>query len=85
MRADINYGATANKRFVQEWWINGGKIYTVSALGIMANATNVPCIIIAFWIGEIEGYPDWLKKSINTLIDFYGYTEIINKPEGCPW
>lgn len=82
---DLNYGATINKKLVQDWWKHKGKDDPRSAVAIMANATNVQCINIAFWIAEIENYPEWLKKSVDNLIKFYGYTEIINKPEGCPW
>lgn len=85
MIVDLNYGATVNKKFIQDWWRQRGKDDPDSAIGIMANATTVQCINVAFWIGEIEDYPDWLKKSVDSLIKFYGYTEIINKPEGCPW
>lgn len=85
MRVDLNYGAALNKKIVQEWWQRSGKDDPNTAISIMANATNVQCINIAFWIAEVENYPDWLKKTVDTLIEFYGYTEVINKAQGCPW
>ena len=51
----------------------------------IADPYKVPCIIIAYWCGEAAGWPDYLKKSVDSLVKFYGYTEIKNKPEGCPW
>lgn len=85
MKVDLNHGAAANKKFVQDWWKNKGKDDPEFAIGIAACATNVQCINIAFWIAEVENYPEWLKKSVDSLIKFYGYTEIVNKEEGCPW
>jgi hypothetical protein len=51
----------------------------------VADAYKVPCVIIVFWCGEVSGWPDYLKKSLDSLIKFYGYTEIRHKPDGCPW
>lgn len=51
----------------------------------IADPYKVPCVIIVFWCGEISGWPDYLKKSLDSLTKFYGYAEIRNKPEGCPW
>lgn len=85
MVVDLNYGAKVNKKFIQDWWKDRGKDDPSSAVGIMACATGVQCINVAYWIAEIEGWPEFLKKSVDSLVKFYGYTEIINKPEGCPW
>lgn len=85
MIADLNRGAALNKKFVQEWWKRSGKDSPESAISIMAGATMVECINIAFWIAEVENYPDWLKTKVDCLIKFYGYKEIVNKSEGCPW
>jgi hypothetical protein len=46
---------------------------------------SVPCIVVLYWCGEVSGWPDYLKKSLDVQIKFYGYKEILNKPEGCPW
>ena len=46
---------------------------------------SVPCIVILFWCGVVSGWPDYLKKSLDTAMAFYGEKDIINKPEGCPW
>lgn len=85
MRVDLDYGAKMNKKFVQDWWKSKGKNDPDIAVSIMAIALNVQCINVAFWIAEVEDYPDWLKKSVDSLIKFYGYTKIINKPKECPW
>lgn len=51
----------------------------------ISDPVSVPCIIIVLWIGELEGYPDWLKYKYDYLMKTYGYNEIKGKPEGCPW
>lgn len=85
MRVDLEFGALVNKPVVNRWWHTRGHLKPDDAVATMANATTVPCIIVAYWLGEITGYPDWLKKTVDSLVKFYGYTEIKNKPEGCPW
>jgi len=51
----------------------------------ISDANKVPCIIVAYWCGEVSGYPDYLKKSVDSLMKFYDYKEIKGKSEGCPW
>ncbi len=46
---------------------------------------KVPCIVVAYWCGEAAGWPDYLKRSVDSLVKWYGYTEIKNKPLNCPW
>jgi hypothetical protein len=84
MIADISYGAVMNKKFVQDWYLDKGKDFGPSCIGIMANATGVPCINISFWIGEVTDWPEWIVKTIESLIKFYGYTNVTNKPDRCP-
>jgi len=53
-------------------------------ISMMAQATGVPCIVISHWLGvETNWHPDTVK-SIQRLKDFYGYTEILNRPPGSP-
>lgn len=51
----------------------------------ISDALSVPCIVIAFWCGEVSDWAPHLKHSVDVLMAFYGYKEIQNKPEGCPW
>lgn len=46
---------------------------------------SVPCIVILFWCGEVSGWPDYLERNYQIQIEFYGYTIVHNKPDGCPW
>ncbi|MCX9024640.1 MAG: hypothetical protein OIN85_00925 [Candidatus Methanoperedens sp.] len=72
------------KKDVQRTFLNRSEKDRKRILDI-ADPFKVPCIVIVFWCGEVSGWPDYLKKSLDILIDFYNYTEIQNKPEGCPW
>lgn len=54
------------------------------AIGQLAAVTGVPCIVIAYYIGPLCNWHPDLIKSIKSLVDFYGYSEIENKPEGSP-
>ena len=85
MVVDLSFGAKENKKFVQDWWVTKGRADPASAVAVMANATGVQCINIAFWIAEVEGYPRWLKQKVAVLVQFYGYSSIVYEPENCPW
>jgi len=53
-------------------------------ISMMGSSTGVPCIVIAYWLGEYtQWHPDTLA-AIKRLTDFYDYSEILNKPEGSP-
>ncbi len=53
-------------------------------IATLACGTMVPCIVIAFWIGEItDWHPDTLS-TVTRLTKFYGYTKILNIPQGSP-
>ena len=57
-------------------------VYAISSL---ADVNKVPCIVLCYWFGEATGWPDEIKDKHDFLKTWYGYTEILNKPEGCPW
>lgn len=74
-----------NRKFVQEWFLDHGKEIGIGlSISIMANATMCPCIVCAVWIGEVTNWPEEILVTIDRLKKFYNYSEIINKPEGCP-
>ena len=85
MNADIDYGAVVNKKYVQDWWIRNGKMDLNEAVSIMANATMVPCINVAYWLAEADGWSQHGKNRVDSISKFYGYEEILNIPENCPW
>ena len=74
-----------NKPFVHQWYEKHKVDYTPSqSVSILAVSTMVPCIVIAYWIGEITNWPPEIIRSIESLMLFYGYTEILDKPPGAP-
>jgi hypothetical protein len=74
-----------NKPFVQGWYLkNKGKDSIGHVISSLACSTMCPCIVIAFWIGEITDWHPEALAAIERLTKFYGYKEIVNKPKGCP-
>jgi hypothetical protein len=73
-----------NKKFIIAWYDNWGHKKPEDSIASMAVATGTPCVVCAFWIGEYTGWPQWSLDSIERLIKFYGYDQILNMPEGCP-
>lgn len=74
----------ASKKICVEWFKskgNGDINYSISRI---ASYFFVPCIVVAYWIGEVQGFTPELNKKIDNLVSFYGYTKIENKPEGAP-
>ena len=73
-----------NKTFCINWFNTKGGKDIKRSVGQLASMTFVPCIVIAYWLGEAtEWHPDAIS-SIKSLIDFYGYTDIQNKPPNAP-
>lgn len=83
MRIDLET-YSARREYIHSMYESKYKGDTNRAIGSLAAITMVPCIVIAFYLAEIEGFTPDLIKSINSLIDFYGYSEIQNKPENSP-
>ncbi len=84
MRIDIQT-FDASKRTVLNWFDTKGGQDVKRTISMMAGVTFVPCIVIAYWLGEHTKWQDsQCEKSIKSLIGFYGYTEIQGKPEGSP-
>jgi hypothetical protein len=73
-----------NKEFIQKWYREHGNNDPRKVVSVMATATMVPCIVVAYWIGEITGWPQEIHDAIDSLTKFYGYTEVKNKPENYP-
>lgn len=74
----------ANKRIVIDWFNTRGGKDIRRTIGMMASVTFVPCIVIAYWLGEETNWDPEAIQAIKGLIDFYGYTKIDNKPPGSP-
>jgi len=75
---------SANKTFAINWFNTKGGKDIKRSVGQLASMTFVPCIVIAYWLGEETNWHPDAVSSIKSLIDFYGYTEIKNKPAGSP-
>ena len=70
---------------VQKWYQDIGKERGISySVGAASDFTGCPCIVVAYWIGEMENWSEESLKNIKGLMDFYRYTEILNKPTGAP-
>jgi hypothetical protein len=81
---DLNKYSKDLKKFTQEIFL-GKDDYDRRRILDISDNIKVPCMIITIWCGEVSGYPDYLKKSFDSLTKFYCYTEIKNLPENCPW
>lgn len=75
---------TASKLTILNYFegASGGDVQKTVSMG--AQITGVPCIVIAFWLGERIGWTVEILETISRLINFYGYTEILGKPTGAP-
>lgn len=83
MIIDVNK-YSINEKVVKEWYLENGDNKPGIAISIMANATMVPCIVVAYWIGDVSGWPPEVIKSIHALMKFYGYTQVLNIPANSP-
>jgi hypothetical protein len=73
-----------NKPFATEWFLKYGRDdigYSVANLAVM---TMCPCVVTAFWVAEATGWREDAVEHIRTIIKFYGYSDILNKPDGSP-
>lgn len=75
---------SASKRAVITWLSTRNREDLLSDISMASTFTFCPCIVVAYYAGEAFGFTEGLKKYIENLKDFYGYTEILNKPEGSP-
>lgn len=73
-----------NKDFCIRWFKEKGHGDIKRCIGMLASMTFVPCIVVAYWLGEATDWHPDAVSSIKNLIDFYGYTNILNKPPGAP-
>ena len=73
------------KKSVQDWYIKNKKSYGAISVSIAAVSFSCPCIVVDYWFGEADGWTDELKAHITMLKRSYGYTQVLNVPEGCPF
>lgn len=74
-----------NKKFIQDMYLNAGAgTHLGTLISSLACCTMCPCIVVAYWVGEVSNWHPDTVNSIKTLMKFYGYTNILNKPDGAP-
>lgn len=75
---------TASKSIVINYYEGKGGKDARRSISMGASITHCPAVVVAYWIGDHAGWTPEIIQTIKSLIDFYGYTEIQNKPEGSP-
>jgi hypothetical protein len=83
MRIDINRYKGA-KATTQRWYINKDNKIPDEDATMMGVVTHTPIIVIAFWIGEVDGWSNEILDLIDLMVKTYRYDTILNIPEGYP-
>jgi hypothetical protein len=73
-----------NKKAAQDWFLKNGEGNFNNSVSIIACSSMVPCIVVAFWLGEVAGWNEEVLAKINMLTKFYGYTYIEGIPDSYP-
>ena len=71
--------------FVRDWYSRNTNLGVSWTISILSASTFCPCIATAFFLTEELGFTPELIKSINILIDCYGYKKIIGQQKGSPF
>ena len=75
----------ASKQFIKNLYErNKDREDHQTMISVFAASSHVPCIVIAYWLGELSNWHPDVVSNIKTLIESYGYEEILNKPNGSP-
>lgn len=83
MTIDLNT-YSINKDYIQSWFRTKGGGDVNYSISMLSSMTMVPCIVVAYWIGEVDGWSPKTLAAIARLTYFYGYTNVLSKPEGAP-
>jgi hypothetical protein len=75
---------SGSKKAIHAWLASRKKEFLLSNITSLAVFTHCPCIVVAYYAGEQFGFSEELVAYIVQLKKFYGYTKILNKPEGSP-
>lgn len=73
-----------NKPFAIRYFEGAGGKSVNRSISMIASITGVPCIVVAYWLGDHAGWPQDAIDAVIRLKDFYNYSEILNKPENSP-
>lgn len=74
----------ANKQFIQDYYRSHKNEPLTRMIALLSTSTMVPCVVVSYYVGEAAGWPEEVVKSIKRLTEFYGYDEVLNKPNGAP-
>jgi hypothetical protein len=80
---NLDYYKT-NKQFVVDWFLGHKEMDINAIISSMAVSTSCPCIVVAYWVAEVNGYTPEVLHTIQSLKDFYGYDKIVGVPDSCP-
>lgn len=73
-----------NKKHVINYFNNKGNRDIPNTISMMSSVLFVPCVAVAYWLGEeTNWHPDSIS-AIQRLVKFYGYTKIEGKPVNSP-
>lgn len=84
MKIDLNKYAI-NKKPVQKWYKEHAEEGVNKSIGILGSSVHCPFICLAFYLAEDIGFTEELIQTIDSLIKFYGYTDIQGQKEGSPY
>ncbi len=86
MTIDLNTYAV-NRRYIQDWYRNSDvrDEDLCKSIAEWSASLSCPCIALAFYVGELNGYVPVIRAQIDRLIVLYGYSEILNQLPGSPY
>jgi hypothetical protein len=73
-----------NRKFIHSYYEDHKDEDINRMISSLSVSTMVPCICVAYYVGEVSGWPEEVIETIKRLTKFCGYSKIINVPDGCP-
>ncbi len=74
-----------NRKYIQEEYRRGNEKSVTKVISSIGAGIHCPLLALAFFLAETETYSPELVKMIDSLIKFYGYTEISGLPKDSPY
>lgn len=74
-----------NEPFIKMLYYNDPDKDAAKVVAQGASAAHCPCAVLAFYLADHIGYTPELIKTINTLIKFYSYDQIIGQSPNSPY
>ena len=76
MKVDLNLYAIALGQ-IQKLSDANPNITTSKLIERAIGFTTVPCIVAAYFVGDVRGYDETVKRTIETAMIFYNYDEVV--------